>query len=162
MKPKLWAWSSEQVVPAICKMEILLESWTIERLVTSKHRALSMAWRYSVCRAHADIRDKQHGTVQKELWAEKLGDKFLVLLNIQFGSTSKCHWGKALRSYIFKYAEVRLCSLEESGHSISWLKFCFEADSTRGNSTICHYAWVGTEILGKEMGEHLWPMEMKP
>lgn len=43
MKPKLWAWSSEQVVPAICKMEILLESWTIERLVTSKHRALSMA-----------------------------------------------------------------------------------------------------------------------
>lgn len=112
----------------------------------------------SVCQAHTDIRDKQHVTAQKELWAEKAGDKFPFLLNIQFGSTSKCHWGKALRSYIFKYAEVRLRSMQESGHNINWLKFYFEADSTCGNSTICHYVWMGTEILGKEMGEDLCPV----
>lgn len=151
-------WWNEQVDPSICKTEILLKSWTIARMVTSKHRALSTVWLFSVCQAHTDIRDKQHVTAQKELWAEKAGDKFPFLLNIQFGSTSKCHWGKALRSYIFKYAEVRLRSMQESGHNINWLKFYFEADSTCGNSTICHYAWMGTEILGKEMGEDLCPV----
>lgn len=158
MKPKLGAWSSEQVIPAIFKTKILLKSWTIARMVTSKHGSECSLTVLSICRAHTDIESKQHVTAQKELWAEKLGDKFPFLLNIQFGSTSKCHWEKALRSYIFKYTEVRLCSLEEFGHNINWLKFCFEADSTRGNSTICHYAWVGREILGKEMGKHLCPM----